>query len=378
MTMRVLQVIGAMDRGGAETVIMNLYRAMDKERLQFDFLVHEQRECDYDAEIEAMGGRIYRLPRYTIANEAAYRRKCREHFENHPEHVVVHGHIGSSAAVYLSEAKRAGRATVLHSHAQNFDPFPQQQVFRMLAKRSLKWADWYLGCSPEAGLDRFGTAIVNGERYDIMNNGVDVGIYACDEEGHQAAKRDLGHADEVLVGHVGRFIPVKNHRFLIDFFREFHDMVPDSRLMLLGRGPLEDEVRSYAQEAGVGEAVTFCGVRDDVPRYMKAFDLFVFPSISEGLPMATVEAQAAGAPCLISTGVPSSAISFRGARRLPLDSGPAQWAQAAVALLEERVQRDEGGRDVRDNGYDIGQTAVWLAGLYEKLRDGAVDSGNRS
>ena len=117
--MRILQVIGVMDRGGAETMIMNLYRAMDRSDLQFDFLVHEQREGDYDAEIRRLGGRLYRLPRFTGINERTYRKQCRLLFAQHPEWAVVHGHIGSSAPIYLSEAKRVGCFAIAHSHAQN-------------------------------------------------------------------------------------------------------------------------------------------------------------------------------------------------------------------------------------------------------------------
>ena len=365
--MRVLQVIGAMDRGGAETVIMNLYRVMDRSKMQFDFLVHTEAECDYDQEIRELGGRIYRLPRYNIANGAAYRRACRKHFQEHPEHSVVHGHIGSCAAIYLDEARKAGRATVLHSHAQDFEPFPQRQIFRALVKPSLKLADEFLACSPEAGHDRFGDAICKGDHYRIMANGVDTSLYACTEEDHRAAKDALGLQGLTVLGHVGRFIEVKNHRFLLQMFKEFLSLAPDSKLLLLGRGPLEDNMKSYASELGISDQVVFCGVRDDVPDYLKAMDLFVFPSVLEGLPMATVEAQACGATCLISTGVPASAIASRSTRHLDLAQGHKAWAQAAFEALDGRTDRQLGAQDVKAAGYDIRDTAQWLAQLYESL-----------
>lgn len=365
--MRVLQVIGAMDRGGAETVIMNLYRSMDRDKVQFDFLVHEQRRCDYDDEIEALGGRIYRLPRYTIANGREYRRLCRRHFQEHPEHQVVHGHIGSCAGIYLDEAKRAGRATVLHSHAQNYERFPKQQVFNLLVRPSLKVSDYFLACSPEAGRDRFGRAIMDGPRCRVMPNGVDAGMYACSAEEHRQAKAELGLSDCLVVGHVGRFIEVKNHRFLLKAFAAMLEEEPSCKLLLLGRGPLEDQVRAQAAELGIEQSVVFCGVRDDVPRYLKAFDLFVFPSVLEGLPMATVEAQAAGVPCLFSTGVPESAVASRFAKRLDLSDGERAWASCALEQVGLPFDRSLGAEDVRDSGYDIGQTASWLADLYSDL-----------
>lgn len=365
--MRVLQVIGAMDRGGAETVIMNLYRTMDREKVQFDFLVHTQRRCDYDDEIEALGGRIYRIPMYNIANARKYRACCRAHFRDHPEHRVVHGHIGSCAGIYLDEAKRAGRATVLHSHAQNYDRFPRQQVFNLLVKPSLKMADFFLACSPEAGRDRFGDGIYDGPRCEVMPNGVDASLYECDDASHERAKAELGLSESFVVGHVGRFIEVKNHRFLLGMFACLKKRVPNAKLLLLGRGPLEDGVRARARELGLEQDVVFCGVRDDVPRYLKAFDLFVFPSVLEGLPMATVEAQAAGVPCLLSTGVPESAAVSRFARRLDLSAGEDAWADAALRQVEKGQPRIMGASDVARAGYDIRETAQWLADLYGKM-----------
>ena len=140
--MRVLHVIGAMDRGGAETMIMNLYRAMDRTEVQFDFLVHEERECDYDAEILSLGGRIFRAPRFNGVNYYAYRRVFRELFETHPEWLIVHGHIGSSAALYLTEAKRAGRVAIAHSHAQNYMKGLTGLAFKVLSYPTRNIADW--------------------------------------------------------------------------------------------------------------------------------------------------------------------------------------------------------------------------------------------
>lgn len=365
--MRVLQVIGAMDRGGAETVIMNLLRVMDREKVQFDFLVHTQRHCDYDDEIEALGGRIYRVPLYKIVNAREYRACCRAHFRDHPEHLVVHGHIGSCAGIYLDEAKKAGRATVLHSHSQNYERFPIQQLFNWMARPGLKVADFFLACSPEAGRDRFGDGIYEGPHCKVMANGVDVSLYECDEAAHERAKADLGLSENFVVGHVGRFIEVKNHRFLLKVFDRLHALRPEARLLLLGRGPLEDEVRAQARELGLGDCVVFCGVRDDVPRYLKAFDLFVFPSVLEGLPMATIEAQAAGVPCLFSTGVPQSALASGFACRLDLDAGEEAWAAAALEQAALGLPRIEGASDVAHAGYDIRETAQWLADLYGEM-----------
>ena len=267
--MRVLQGIGVMDRGGAETMIMNLYRAMDRSDLQFDFLVHEQREGDYDAEIRRLGGRLYRLPRFTGINERAYRRQCRLLFAQHPEWAVVHGHIGSSAPIYLSEAKRAGCFAIAHSHAQNYQTGLAGLAFNMVSHPVRRVADYFMACSREAGLDRFGRNLVDSDRFSIVPNGIDLSRYVCGDDEHKSAKRDKGLIDMPVFGHVGRLAPEKNHAFLLQVFAKIHHALPNAVLLLAGRGPLEDELRAKAAQLGLGEAVRFLGVCDDVPEVLR-------------------------------------------------------------------------------------------------------------
>lgn len=362
---RILHVIGAMDRGGAETMIMNLYRAIDRSRIQFDFLVHEERPCDYDEEIQNLGGRLFRIPRFVGTNVISYRRVCREFFAAHSEHSIVHGHIGSCAAVYLSEAKRAGRVTIAHSHGQNFPVSVMELGFRVLSYPTRFVADQFLACSLEAGRDRFGSKVVQGNAFHIVRNAIDVGAYACDEASHASAKQALGFADAPVIGHVGRFDPVKNHPFLLEVFAEIIRRVPEAKLVLVGRGPSEGEVRHLVQQAHLADSVVFFGVTDQVAEVLKALDVFVFPSFAEGLSMAAVEAQTAGVPCVLSTGVPELAIvSPDTIAHLPLDAGAQTWADEAVRLMSGPVDRAAGARAARSSGYDIAETVVWLEQYY--------------
>lgn len=414
--MRVLQVIGAMDRGGAETMLMNAYRAMDRSRVQFDFLVHEQRVCDYDEEIESLGGRVYRaLPRITGLNGAAYRKAVRAFLAQHPEHEVVHGHIGSSAAIYLGEAKRAGRVAVAHSHAQNYPLSAGELAFRALSYPVRFKADYFLACSEQAGIDRFGRAVVEGERFHVLRNGIDVAAFACTDEQHRQAKQELcarlgidgqaggeagrvagdGSQKLVLVGHVGRFDPVKNHRFLVETFTQVKRDVPAAHLLLVGRGPEEAAIREQVRAAGLESSVHFLGVTDDVPAVLHGLDAFVLPSFREGLSMAAVEAQAAGVPCVLSDGVPDEAIlPGTPVARVPLADGLHVWvtaieeaarigagpawpaeasaggAEPAEAVASEQpgaYDRILGAEAARGAGYDIHDTACWLQEFYERI-----------
>ena len=363
--MRVLQVIGAMDRAGAETMIMNLYRAIDRTRVQFDFLVHEQRECDYDEEIRELGGRLHRLPRFTGVNLPTYRAGCRRLFAEY-RYPVVHGHIGSSAAVYLREAKRAGSYAIAHSHAQNFLKGAPGLAFRVVAYPTRFVADHFMACSLEAGVDRFGRRVVEGGSFSLLNNGIDLSLYRCDQAAHEAAKRRLKVAGRPVFGHVGRLSGEKNHRFLFEVFSQVLRELPDAVLLLVGRGPLRGELERLAQERGLSDSVRFLGVCDDVPGVLKALDVFVFPSTKEGLAMAAVEAQAVGATCVLSTGVPEAAVVSPRVSRLDLSLGAARWARAVVEAYESSLSRDRADcvEEVRAHGFDIADTAAWLEGFY--------------
>lgn len=363
--MRVLHVIGAMDRGGAETMIMNLYRAIDRDVVQFDFVVHEERPCDYDEEIQDLGGRLYRVPRFTGSNMLSYRRAFREFFGEHGEHRVVHGHIGSSAAMYLSEAKRAKRYTIAHSHAQNYPLSLEQLAFRVLSYPTRFIADYYMACSSEAGRDRFGSRIVQAENFKVLKNGIALEQYRCDQAAHLACKKAYGYDVSVpLVGHVGRLDSVKNHRFLLAVFSLVKKEIPNARLVCVGRGPLADDLKHAACELGIGESVDFLGVREDIPNLLKAFDAFVFPSFKEGLSIAVIEAQSSGLPVLASTGVPEGAILVEDATRLPLSQGAAAWASKCLSILDSACDRRDNVDEVRLQGFDINDSARWLERFY--------------
>lgn len=368
--MRVLHVIGAMDRGGAETMIMNLYRAIDRSKVQFDFVVHEERECDYDAEILALGGRIFRAPRFNGANCLAYRRVFRDLFASHPEWGVVHGHIGSSAAVYLSEAKRAGCVAIAHSHAQNYTLGVMGLAFRALSYPTRHVADWFLGCSDEACVDRFGEKTARGDRCFVLRNGIDLLRYAFDAAVRDRVRGELGvGTDAPVFCHVGRFTEVKNHAFLLEVFSLVKAELPQAVLLLAGRGELEETVRLDVRKRGLGDSVRFLGVRDDICDVLQACDVFVFPSRKEGLAIAVVEAQASGLPCLVSTGVPDVAVVSKRVVHIDLAEGARRWSRLAVDLARASSGEDRstGAEDVRAAGFGIEESARWLEAFYLRV-----------
>lgn len=366
---RILQVIGAMDRGGAETLVMNLYRAINRDEFQFDFLVHEERLCDYDNEIQELGGRLYRLPRLNGLNLLEYQYRCRVFFSEHPEYEVVHGHIGSSAVLYLREAKRAGCYAIAHSHSRNFLTGGMGAAFKALSYPTRFIADYFMACSMEAGADRFGAAVTRSNSFSVVNNGIKVENYTCNQSVHEAMKRCLGLENVPVFGHVGRLSEEKNHRFLFEVFSLIRQKLPEAVLMLAGRGPLEENLRREASGWGLDDSIRFLGVCDSVPDILKAMDVFIFPSRKEGLPLATVEAQAAGLPVVMSTGVPALAVVSSRAQRLALSEGASAWAETCVRMYEhtQTCGRRDAVDEVRAHGFDVADTALWLTAFYDSV-----------
>ena len=363
---RVLQVIGAMDRGGAETLVMNLMRNIDRTQVQFDFLVNETRKCDYDDEIESLGGRIWRIPRFNLFNTISYSSACKHFFDEH-SYPIVHGHIGFPAAIYLPYAKQHGSYTVAHSHAQNYPLSPEQIVFRAVSHPVRYKADYFIACSKQAGIDRFGRMVVDGPNFHLLKNGIDIDATRFSPLSRTKVRNELGIGkDTPVFGHVGRLTPVKNHAYLFEVFREIKHRVPSAVLLLCGRGEIENELKGLAMKLGFSDSIRFLGVRDDVPAVLSALDVFVFTSFSEGLSNAVIEAQASGLPCVISTGVPQSAaytpqVSFHN-----LSDGANCWANACLDAYMHRndTDRNEAFHYARDAGFDIGESAKWLQKFY--------------
>ena len=356
-----------MDRGGAETLIMNVYRAIDRTVLQFDFLVHEERECDYDSEIIELGGRIFHTFRFNGINAPAYSRFCRRFFAEHHDYCAVHVHIGSCAAFVLREAHRHGLFTIAHSH-NTHPPLSVPEIgFRLFSYPTRYLADWYLACSEQAGIDRFGKKVIDGDRFTVLINGIDSVQYRFDPSIRRTVRRKLGIQDTTtLYCHVGRFAPEKNHDFLIKVFAEIATTDLTARLVLVGKGPLEDSVRHEVQAAGLNDRIQFLGIRDDVPRILMAADVFLFPSIYEGFGNVAIEAQATGLPCVLSDALPSIVELSKDCRFLGIQEGKTQWAKTAIELAETHrdSSRIDAYKRVQHKGFDIRETARQLSSIY--------------
>ena len=361
---RVLQVLGGTSLGGAESRVMDSYRHLDRSRIQFDFCVHSQEEGFFDKEIESLGGHIYRVPRFRVVNWLAYRNAWKDLFREHPGYVAVHGHMTSTASIYLPIAKAAGvPLTIAHARSAGVDPGLKGIMTRFLRRNLGKKADVCLTCSRLAGEAVFGEKMVEAGRVTTVPNAIDAEEFAFSEKKRNQKRAELGiGAQEFVIGHVGRFGHMKNHAFLLDVFAEIHRKMPDSRLLLVGEGGLMDSVREKAASLGLSDRVIFTGNQAQVADFYMAMDFFVFPSIFEGLPGSVIEAQASGLRCLVSDSVTDEVLITPLAQARSLSEGAAVWAQA---VLERRdYERKQMAQAIKDAGFDVSDQVKFLEKLY--------------
>lgn len=376
---RVLHVIGKMDRAGAETIIMNLLRTVDKSRVVFDFVVHTHEPGDYDDEIRSHGCRIFVAPAYKIYNYVQYRHWWDRFFRAHNEFNIVHGHIASCARVYLAAAKRAGIPTIAHSHSTDGKVRTidlSYYVFRALTVGTARVADYLMGCSPEAIQARYGKGGLSRPETMVVLNGVDLTKFHRDEKKGFQLRQELSIPDNApVIGTVGRLTAVKNPDFFLDVVSKLLPRFPDMHILWSGRGDLEDHIKSRISLEGLASNVHLLGLRNDVDTVMNALDCFLLCSKYEGLPLVLIEAQASGVPVLASKGVPSSSFVTPRCRRLGIaPEDVSMWADAVEGEL--RQGRYDGTPYIEDTGFNIHHTANELTEFYSRHSCKNVNSLN--
>ena len=356
---RILHVVTYMGRGGLETMLMNYYRNIDRYKVQFDFLTHRDFEADYDQEIEELGGKIYHIPRLNPFSPS-YLRQLDQFFREHRGYTIVHSHLDCMAGIPLKYAQRNGvPIRIAHAHNSN-QARDKNYVLKLYFKHNItKYATHLFACSREAGRWIFGT-----DKFEILNNSIDAEQYIYNENVRNKVRREFGIGQSTLVlGHVGRFSAQKNHKFLIDVFKKVVEMHSDSVLFLAGDGELQYEIRDKVQKEKLENKVIFAGVRNDIPRLLQAMDVFVLPSLFEGLPVVLIEAQAAGLPCLISERVSDESEKTVGLiQKLNLDSGAEKWAEGVLRSIG--MKRENRLTEIREAGFDIKKSAEELQQFY--------------
>lgn len=361
---RILQVVGKMHYGGMETLIMNIYRNIDRNKVQFDFLVHYPEEGEYDEEIKKLGGKIYHMPRTVPQNYFIYKKALDLFFREHKEYQIVHGHLQSTAFLYHKIAKKNGvKCCITHSHNNGYDKNMKGILSYYTSLLAQNYTDVFFGCSQSACELYFPKAIKEGKRITIINNGIESEKYIFNLGVRNIVRRKLGIENQFVIGHVGRFSYQKNHKFLLEVYKEILKKIPNSVLLLVGEGPLLEQIKEIIVDMQLQKHVKLLGPRGDVNRLMQGMDVFVLPSCYEGLGIVLIEAQAAGLKCFTSAGVvPQEAKITDLLSYLPLNNDAKYWADKII--LARYYQRQNTQKNVIKNGFDIKSTARFLQNFY--------------
>ena len=365
---RVLHVVGRMDRGGIETLIMNLYRNIDRSKVQFDFLAHYGREAVYNDEIRSMGGVIHEMPALKDDNHVYYWRlflyikALHEFFKNH-DYKIIHGHMTNTASIYMPIAKRYGVTTrIAHSHNTHGKAGLLGFVTNVLQKPIYKNATDWFACSNAAAYWFYPKDEVDAGKVTIVPNAVDAQRFRFNEVVRTRMRHELGIESNFVIGCVARFRPEKNHSFLLKLLQEVLKTEHSAVLLFAGEGPCEDSVKAEAAELGIKEKVIFLGMRTDVPDLLQAMDVFVLASLWEGLPVTGIEAQASGLHCVVSDGITEEMNALDMVDYVSLDAPLSVWAEKIVKSAS--YPRIDTFEEMKRAGYDIHTIAPWLQDFY--------------
>jgi glycosyltransferase involved in cell wall biosynthesis len=338
---RILHVIGQMTRGGAETWLMHILRNIDRELFQIDFLVSTTEPGHYDDEVRSLGGRI--IPCTQPSHLWSYARKFQQILQEYGPYDVIHAHVHYYNGYILRLAHQAGiPIRISHSHLDSRPLEAGAKLPRRLYLKLMKgWIERHasvgLGCSELANTDLFGQNWKSDPRWQIYYCSIDLTPFEQPID-PAIVRAELGIPEQaVVIGHVGRFEAQKNHTFLVDIFAEVLEREPQAYLLLIGEGPLRAQIEQQVLQQGLQHRTIFAGSRSDVPRLMLgAMDIFVMPSLCEGLPLVGIETQSAGLPAILSDAITTEICIVKSLiTQLSLSRSAAHWAEE---ILRSRTQ----------------------------------------
>lgn len=362
---RIAQIIGKMIGGGVESVVLNYYKNINREKIQFDFI------CDSDStnipykEIEELDGKVILIPPYQKPFE--YHKELKKVLKE-GNYKIVHSHINTLSVFSLFAAKCVGvPVRIAHSHSTTNKKERKKNLMKQILRPFSKvFATNYMCCSELAGRWQFGDKAYDDGKVYLLNNAIDLDKFSFNSKIRNAKRKELNIDDATLViGHIGRFVPVKNHNFLIEIFNEIYRKNKNSILILAGQGPLMDSVKDKVKELKLEDNVKFLGQRDDAAELYQAFDVFLLPSLYEGLPVVGVEAQAAGLLCYFSDDMTKETKVLGITKFMSLNNTPEEWATNILENVKN-YKRINTSKEMTAKKFNIKEEAKRLEKYYEK------------
>jgi len=372
--MKILQIVASCSRSsGVAQVIMNYYRQIHN-RVTFDFLLFWDVEKSFKEEILSLNGQVFVTGKPGLVDLPQYLQKLDSFFAEHAgEYDAIHlNEVYLNALVFPIARRHGVPVLIAHSHATKLSESKLGAVRNRVLFYSARFlATDFLGCSRDAGIAAFGKRICQKEKFHVLRNAVHTETFLFSDENRERIRREFSlNEKNLLIGHVGRFTPPKNHFFLLEVFCEVQKQYSDARLILVGEGKLFEDVQSRAQMLGIGEKVIQTGPRKDVGELLSAMDVFVLPSVFEGLGIVLVEAQCNGLACIASDVVPKEASILPTYCALALKKGPEVWAEEILNCKKDRVHNAQ--KLVEKAGYEIEIEARLLYELYHEMCEGST------
>lgn len=369
---KVLHVVGGMTSGGLETLIMNIYREIDREKFHFDFAVQTTESCFYDEEIRKMGGRIisHPKPRKGLKN---YKKALEKTLNEYGPYDVVHSHVLFFSGYVLQIAKNAGvPIRIAHSHSTHDSKGNSliRRIYRNYMTHKIKSnSTKMLGCSIAACKALFGVNPEIGTKVEILPNAIPLKSYELIRKNQPIILEEINVTERngPIIGHIGRFTDSKNHKFILEIFAKFLLKEKTAKLIFVGEGPLRPKIEQIVLDKEIEQNVFFLGARKDVPNVLGTIDLLLFPSLYEGLGMVLIEAQAAGVPCVTSNRVPREAdLGLNLVDFLSLDINLETWVSSIECSLKKSIPEWALRKRILDaKGYSINSLVSRIESIYK-------------
>ena len=366
--LRVLHSVSNMDRAGIETMLMNYYRHIDRTKIQFDFLCNKTKPGAYDDEIKKLGGNIYHSPGLNPLKFFKYKKFMLNLFKENPDIKIMHSHNGELAYQSLYGAYKYGIKTrICHAHNTKIEPNLKKPLKLLYKTQLKKVANYYWGCGTDAVRFYFGEKVVQDKNYMILHNAIEVDRFIYSEETRNKIRSELNLDGKFVIGHVGRFMEQKNHEFILDLFKVIVNKEPNAILLLMGDGELEDRMKQKAKDLGISNNVRFLGNINNVNEMYQAMDVFILPSLFEGLPVVGIEAQAYGLKCIFSDKVTKEVKITDNVEFLSLDKTSIEdWVDTILSY--KNYARKNMKDKVVKAGYSIEDEAKKLENIYRELK----------
>lgn len=360
---RVLQYIGSLNVGGSQSMIMEIYRKIDKSKIQFDFIIDRKTENFYEAEIIKLGGKVYKFNNYLNGiNLNSFKKEWNIFLKEHSEYKIIHCHVRSVASIVLKIAKKNGLKTICHSHSTSNGKGVKALGKRILQMRIPRYSDYMFACSKESAIWLYGKKYYENKKCTIINNAIDSQKYIFNEKIRKKKRKELGLENKIVLGQVGRIEKVKNQEFSLYLLKELIKDNKDYFLLMIGNGSMKSFINEKIKELNLKDNTIILENRKDVNELMQAMDIYIMPSLWEGLPMSLIEAQAAGLPCVISENITAGILIDELINKLSINADISKWKKAIKEAC--KCNRKNTYNIISDKEFDINPNIEILTKIY--------------